>query len=193
LFVRYARNQAEDETTAFFAGDAGHLSLRSKSYDLVVSSAFIEHVPDVQLCIAEMGRVLRVGGYAIIVGPNLLSPYLALKRVLQRGLGRPVSPLWGINMRESVATLGHSLTWTIRKQFFNDGTLLYRDPTPCHDQILADADATWWSNPHDLGLCFSGSGFRVVQLALAPKGIGRILDRVFAGMMPSIRLVARKM
>jgi SAM-dependent methyltransferase len=193
LFVGYAKKQDRNGRIAFLVADVSHLPLAAMSYDIVVSNAVIEHVPDVQAFIAEVARVLCPGGCVVVVSPNLLSPYLAAKRLLQGICGMSVSPLWGRNMRELLATLSHSLKWTIRKQLFQDSTFLYREPTPCYDEILADADATWWSTPHDLAIRFDRMGFRIVQMTSAATVLGKCMDRVVAGVMPSMRLVAYKM
>jgi len=56
----------------WLAGDACHLDIRDRSYDLVVSSECIETHPRSRRALAEMVRVLRKGGVLIVTSPNRL-------------------------------------------------------------------------------------------------------------------------
>ena len=48
----------------------GRLSLPDQSVDICVSNSVLEHVEDVELFLAECGRVLKKGGYLFIRTPN---------------------------------------------------------------------------------------------------------------------------
>ena len=48
----------------------GRLSLTDRSVDICVSNSVLEHVDDVELFLAECGRVLKTGGYLFIRTPN---------------------------------------------------------------------------------------------------------------------------
>jgi SAM-dependent methyltransferase len=52
-----------------------HLPYPTGYFDLVLSHEVIEHVQDDALCVAEMVRVLKKGGRAIIFCPNRLYPF----------------------------------------------------------------------------------------------------------------------
>jgi SAM-dependent methyltransferase len=51
-----------------------HLPFASRSFDLVLSNEVIEHVRDDHMAVAEMVRVLRPGGRAVIFCPNRWYP-----------------------------------------------------------------------------------------------------------------------
>ena len=51
------------------------LPLADHSFDLVLSHEVIEHVADDRVCVAEMVRVLRVGGRLVLFCPNRLYPF----------------------------------------------------------------------------------------------------------------------
>ncbi len=55
------------------SADMRTLPLRSGSFDAVASVQSIEHVPDAGRVVAEIHRILRPGGSAVIVTPNRLT------------------------------------------------------------------------------------------------------------------------
>jgi SAM-dependent methyltransferase len=55
-------------------GAGEHLPFRAGSFDLVLSNEVIEHVADDRAAVAEMARVLRPGGRAVIFCPNRWYP-----------------------------------------------------------------------------------------------------------------------
>jgi 2-polyprenyl-3-methyl-5-hydroxy-6-metoxy-1,4-benzoquinol methylase len=72
------------ETISFVTGDAGALPFSKDSLDSVVCLEVIEHVPDAEILLREIARVLRPDGLLIVSTPNkwATSP-------LQR---RPINP-----------------------------------------------------------------------------------------------------
>lgn len=52
------------------AGDAREMPFESRSFDLVVCSEVLEHVPEPERAIAEMKRVVRPGGLVIVTVPH---------------------------------------------------------------------------------------------------------------------------
>lgn len=57
----------------FLVGDAQILPFADSEFDVVVSFETIEHVPDYQLFLRELRRVLRPGGLAVLSTPNKAS------------------------------------------------------------------------------------------------------------------------
>ena len=56
-------------------GAGEHLPFASRSFDLVLSHEVLEHVSDDRLAMAEMIRVLRPGGRAVVFVPNRGYPF----------------------------------------------------------------------------------------------------------------------
>lgn len=52
------------------------LPLKSDSFDFLYSMGTIEHAPDMGRCVAEIFRVLRPGGIAVVGVPNKHDPFL---------------------------------------------------------------------------------------------------------------------
>lgn len=68
------------------AADVRTLPFRDSQFDAIYSMGTIEHFDDSDVAVAEMFRVLRPGGRAIIGVPNRLDPFLrpALVRLMQQ-------------------------------------------------------------------------------------------------------------
>lgn len=59
----------------YMVGRGEKLPYPDEHFDLVVSITVIEHVDDVEACVAEAARVLRPGGYLYVEAPNYLWPF----------------------------------------------------------------------------------------------------------------------
>jgi len=72
-FDRVAESASHSPLVNVGAGE--YLPYADNQFDLVLSHEVIEHVQDDRLCMAEMVRVLKVGGRAVIFCPNRLYPF----------------------------------------------------------------------------------------------------------------------
>jgi ubiquinone/menaquinone biosynthesis C-methylase UbiE len=90
--VALARDVAGDDPMVTCAvGDAYALSVPDKSYDIVTAMGLIEYLDDEHKYLAEMNRIIKDGGTAIITYPNVWSPWRIWIRVL-RALVRIFKP-----------------------------------------------------------------------------------------------------
>lgn len=69
---RYASEQGVGDKVRFVLADAAHIPASDASYDIVVASHVLEHVPDFNEALAEVYRVSR--DKALIALPTCLSP-----------------------------------------------------------------------------------------------------------------------
>jgi SAM-dependent methyltransferase len=58
---------------AFLSGDGFRMPFEDGSFDLVIATDVLEHVPNRNQMLSEMARVLRSGGLMYLAFPNLLS------------------------------------------------------------------------------------------------------------------------
>ena len=70
--LRSCKQELGEELTVCRA-DAGRLPFRDGSFDAVVCTGVLMHLPDQRRALAELGRVLRPGGRLVVSGNNLLS------------------------------------------------------------------------------------------------------------------------
>ncbi|MBI4536548.1 MAG: class I SAM-dependent methyltransferase [candidate division NC10 bacterium] len=69
---------------------AEELAFPDSCFDIALCSDVIEHLPRPERCLAEMFRVVKPGGMAILTTPNESSWVKALARVVHRGAPRPI-------------------------------------------------------------------------------------------------------
>jgi 2-polyprenyl-3-methyl-5-hydroxy-6-metoxy-1,4-benzoquinol methylase len=67
----YAQAEGVADRVTFLVGDAEHLPVQDKSFDYVVSSHVLEHLPEFSQGVREIARIARVG--AVIAIPTCLN------------------------------------------------------------------------------------------------------------------------
>jgi len=68
--VQYARAHFGNGRGGFMIGDGLHCGLRDDAFDLIICMQTVEHVPDAELFLTEMTRVLKDDGTMLISTPN---------------------------------------------------------------------------------------------------------------------------
>ncbi|HII17023.1 TPA: class I SAM-dependent methyltransferase [Candidatus Woesearchaeota archaeon] len=78
------RQKKESAGITIFAAAAQKIPLKDNSFDVVVCTEVIEHMPKVEQCIGEMARVLKQGGKLYITFPNekLRKPFYPLAQAM---------------------------------------------------------------------------------------------------------------
>lgn len=64
----------------FIEGDVEHLPFSPASFDGVLLSGIVHHLPDPSKCAAEVFRILRPGGGFVAFDPNRMNPFMWLYR-----------------------------------------------------------------------------------------------------------------
>jgi SAM-dependent methyltransferase len=72
--------------------DATRLTFADGSFDLVVSSEMLEHVPDLEAAVAEIARVLRPGGRHVFTVPTTDDRPTIRRAVVKDGAVRHLEP-----------------------------------------------------------------------------------------------------
>ena len=67
--LRYARSR-NLPNTEFIQADVHHLPIKSSSVRVIVCAEIIEHLPEPQMMLDEINRVLKPGGEVVITTPN---------------------------------------------------------------------------------------------------------------------------
>ncbi len=84
LSEKLAKETGNRLGTHWVVQDACHLKIPDHSFDMVISSECIEHVPNPKLALSEMARILKPQGFLIVTSPNKLwYPVLWLSMILK--------------------------------------------------------------------------------------------------------------
>jgi len=80
--IRIAQQHAHSFSNALFVvGDAMALPIKSDKFDCVVITEVIEHLPNVDSCLAELRRVVKKDGLIILSTPNYFNVVGIFKRL----------------------------------------------------------------------------------------------------------------
>jgi SAM-dependent methyltransferase len=74
----------------FIEGDVEHLPFAPASFDGVLLSGIVHHLPDPAKCAAEVFRILRPGGRFVAFDPNRMNPFMYLYRDRSSPLYSPI-------------------------------------------------------------------------------------------------------
>lgn len=74
-YLSVAKKFVNDDKVKLIKADATDLPFKDKSFDRIICSEVLEHIPDDQKAISEMHRVLKPGGIVIITVPNKNYPF----------------------------------------------------------------------------------------------------------------------
>lgn len=69
LGMEYSETSGYRGNTADFCGDAMQMPVADESFDTILCTEVLEHVPDPELVITEFSRILRPGGTIILTAP----------------------------------------------------------------------------------------------------------------------------
>jgi SAM-dependent methyltransferase len=165
----------------FFAADfAQRTDIPDGAYDATGAVNVIEHVADPRAFLDELVRVVRPGGLVVICSPNLTSPLVGARILVDLTRGR--TPYLGVRSRWAALVL------LARNVGRSAAAALGRDAFAARAHTLAsgivgyDADAIYWSNAAEVRRRLEWRGCRIV----AYQGEGRTAAaRVIARVLPS--------
>jgi ubiquinone/menaquinone biosynthesis C-methylase UbiE len=101
----------------FMEGDVEHLPFAAASFDGILLSGIVHHLPDSSRCAAEVFRVLRPGGRFVAFDPNRMNPFMWLYRDRSSPFYSPV----GVTANER-PVLAHEIAAVFRQAGFRVGT-----------------------------------------------------------------------
>ncbi len=155
----------------FLKSSALHLPFAESSFDIVASYQCVEHLPDPDVALREMIRVCKKGGIICIVGPNLLSPFLPIKSIINSVRRREVvlkrnsttsHHPYGNTLTEHLLSVPSITAHLIRKIISRNAAFSMREPDT-RPPFSADNDACYLCNPTDFLKFFPKQGCRIVQ------------------------------
>lgn len=167
------------------AGDAQDLPFRSSAFHLVGAFELVEHVWDVGAVLQEIDRILRPGGFVLIISPNMLSPLNAMVTFLREVRG-------GAIRFSGVAEAVRNWWLTTAKLLLATTHFLMRD-VPARDDLHSDMDACYLASPVDLKKWFSERDYEIRSYQKGGRTrVGRSVNWLFGSYAPTIYFVAQK-
>lgn len=164
----------ETENCRFHAGSVMELPFPDNSFDIVTSYQMLEHVPDPELGLQEMLRVLKPGGKFCLIGPNCISIGVSLKTIfLYVWKNRPVSTILfrrsgmqrhpnGNTLPEAILILLINILRVAGKILSPNVSFTMREPDltpPFH----GDNDACYLCNPIDVSRYLSKKNCKIIS------------------------------
>jgi SAM-dependent methyltransferase len=172
------------EGLALVNADAVRIPFRDGAFDVVGTNAVLEHLSDLEAVLDEITRVLAPGGAIVIVGPNMLSPFHAVKLLisnLRAGRKNPDGTL-----REILCRSARS----IKKLASRDYEFLYRAP---HIHQLefpgSDYDDICLISPMDMAKWAKAKGFSVISRPTGSSVPGRVISRILPSFSGGMRMI----
>ncbi len=174
------------------AADCSKLPFKEESFGFVGACAVIEHIPNLEEALTEMVRVLKPGGSIIIKSPNLLSPFIPVRALLNLVVGRPGIPVFAETMRQGLRTLLFNTSMSFKKMISSkiDFTVRYPDLT---SPEKPDADAANLATQLEIKRFFRRAGLSIVTRPLVGKTfVGKILSCLVPNLSGHLAVVAKK-
>lgn len=109
--------RANFSSIEFHTGDIEQLPFADASFDGVLLSGVLHHLPERSRCAAEVFRILRPGGKFVAFDPNRMNPFMYLYRDRSSPFYSPV----GVTENER-PVLAHEIAATFRAAGFRVGT-----------------------------------------------------------------------
>lgn len=100
----------------FQVGDIEHLHFDDASFDGVLLSGVLHHLPERSRCAAEVSRILKPGGRFVAFDPNRMNPFM----YLYRDRSSPFYSSVGVTDHER-PILAHDIAATFQKAGFRTG------------------------------------------------------------------------
>ena len=192
LFLEEARSW-ENPKLRYQVCDVLELPFDDESFDVICSNELIEHLPDVEMALKEMVRVVRKGGKVVLSGPNLCSPITPLFDWIRLMCGKSGRPVWGETKVQAFQQFIRNIRLYLKKRFLaKKPYFLYRNPDLQADAIGGDSDSAYYANPIDLVQFFKMNGFSIVKKAVGFGIKSRIVASTFPFLSPYITMVVQK-
>lgn len=74
-YLNIARHTVKNKNVTFLNADATNLPLKAKTFDRIIATEVLEHIPDEQAVLRELHRVLKPEGILVITVPHKEYPF----------------------------------------------------------------------------------------------------------------------
>jgi SAM-dependent methyltransferase len=165
--------------------------ISSSTYLAVGSMNVIEHIESPEQFLTEMVRVVQPGGYIILLSPNLTSPLVPIRIIVD--LVKKQTPFLGItSFPMAVKLIGENLWRSFRAEL---GRNSFEPRSPILDTGIVgyDVDAVYWTNAREIRRFLESKGCEICLFQKQGKSLAaRIIARLLPGYASLLCVVARK-
>lgn len=182
------KNLLKKHNKIFFTeGDVCDIPFSDKMFNIVFTHGMIEHIPNPELAIKEMLRVLKDNGILVISTCNMLSPFRWLKLFARRIFTGRIHPDSKLKELFIISILN------LRKILCYDTKFYYREPVLNYNSFLgSDYDAVYRVNPMDMKFIAKKFNLKIINLTNATSILGKIICKVFPLLSGGVLFIARK-
>ncbi len=180
------------ESGIFFALDFQNAeNIPSNTYFAAGSMNAIEHIESPRDFLSEMVRVVRPGGHIILMAPNLTSPLVAVRVLID--LLKHRTPYLGItSFNKALALLPVNIWRSLRAEF---GWSIFEPRLPILDTGIVgyDVDAVYWTNATEVRRFLESQGCETClfqQQGRTP--LAKIIAYLMPGFAGQLCIVMRK-
>ena len=182
----------QSERLKYQASDALNLPFKDETFDLVCSNELIEHLTDIPRAISETLRILKRNGTLIIMGPNLCSPFWALKDLMNMTRGGNGRYMWSETKTQALKWGLKNFTLSAKKKFSTKIDFVYRKPDLEKALYGGDSDSAYYACPIDLERFLKAKNMEIISLCESSSLRGLIFATIFPRFGFYINIVARK-
>lgn len=144
-FIDYAKINFKGDNLKYEVQDSLNFSFDDNSFDIIISTDVVEHIPDVPRWLDESVRILKKDGLLIIVSGNHFTPIEPLKDILTFKTRPPFTNTYLGNF----IRLFKNVSMSFYKMFFPQ--FIYRTPDLTKNADNGgDYDACYYANQMDL-------------------------------------------
>ncbi len=187
-FIRSAKRKFGEFSSVTFEVVSG-LPLRFAEgvFDVIATSAVLEHCSGVDAILLEFKRLLKTNGLLVIETPNMLSPLARIKLIAGRLTGRRKT----FHRYGTPGFLIVSMYYLMKKIILRKTEFNYVKPD-YHTFVEADEDVTYLSNPLDYLFFLRNQGFEVLELSRNTGFIRSFISTYLPSIAGGVMIVARK-
>ncbi len=187
-FIRSAKRKFGESSSVTFEVIGG-LPLRyaDGEFDVIATSAVLEHCTGVDAILLEFKRLLKTNGLLVIETPNMLSPLARLKLIADRLAGRRKT----FHRYGTPAFFMLGVYYLMKKIILRKAEFIYVKPD-YHTFAEADEDVTYLSNHLDYLFFLRNRGFEILELSRNTGFIRKFISRYLPYIAGGVMIAARK-
>jgi 2-polyprenyl-3-methyl-5-hydroxy-6-metoxy-1,4-benzoquinol methylase len=187
-FIQTAKTKFDTSPTLTFEViDGLPLRYADGAFDVIATSAVLEHCTRVDGILLEFKRLLKTNGLLFIETPNMLSPLAQMKLMVQRITGRRKK----LHRYATPLFFCFGLYHLIRKMLSRKAKFVYVEPN-YETFAEADEDVTYLSNPLDYLFFLRSVGFDVLELSRNSGFVRTFISKHLPSIAGGVMIVARK-